>query len=154
MNCSLTSTSNSFSMADPCPNYSKQLFIQYQCVDSNDSYISQCNKNKTVPLICPKLSSESFIMEATACDTSFSPLNLTCPSGNKITIVCAFYGLHPAIKGCALPNVCPVCYFASSFENVNATCSGKQSCSINFLNKFDDPCYGMDKALYVQYKCI
>ena len=153
--CSLTSTSNSFSIADPCPNFAKQLFVQYQCVDyyTLNSSISQCNVNQTVPLICPALSIGSSIMEATACDTSYAPMNLTCQSGKKITILCAFYGLHPAIKGCALPNVCPVCYFGSSFSIVNATCSGQQSCSINFLNRFDDPCSGMNKALYTQYKC-
>ena len=155
--CSLTATSASFSLSDPCPSYSKQLFIQYQCVDilTLDSTISQCSGNKTVPLICPALSGNSSTLEATACDTSYAPMNLTCPREKTIKITCAFYGLHPSIiAACSLPTNVPVCYFSSSFTLVNSTCSGQQSCSITFLNSFADPCSGIDKALYVQYTCI
>ena len=93
-------------------------------------------------------------MEATACDTDNSPLELSCPSGNALQIVCAYYGLHPALTKCTLPSNVPICYFASSFTNVTSICEGQQSCSITFLNVFNDPCNGMTKGLYVQYKCV
>ena len=154
--CSLTSTSDAFSILDPCPNYAKQLFIQYQCVEIktlNNSSMSKCNADSSVPLICPALSVGTSILEATACDSSNAPMILTCPNEKAITIVCAFYGLHPALTKCTLPSNVPVCYFKSSFTMVNTTCSGQQSCSITFLNTFTDPCHGMSKALYVQYSC-
>ena len=130
------------------------MFIQYQCVDSYglNSTIDQCNQNTIVPLICPT-SSDVSVLEATVCDAANLPMNLTCQNG-QIQVLCAFYGLHPALTGCILPTIVPVCYFESSFANVTSICDGQQSCSINFLNNFNDPCNGIDKALYVQYKCI
>ena len=115
--------------------------------------INHCRKNKNVPLICPAVNNTQLVKEATACDIENSPLNISCKVGEKIEIVCAFYGLHPAIKKCILPTNVPVCYFASSHSNVTSICAGQQSCSITFLNTFADPCSGMDKALYVQDKC-
>ena len=159
--CSIKASSNSFSIADPCPTYPKQLFIQYQCVDNYglNSTINQCSVNKQIPLICPLLSSFSAtnteinnLFENTTCDTDNSPMTINCNSGEKIEVLCAFYGLHPSIKSCTLPSNPPVCYFASSFTNVNATCSGQQTCSISLTN-FSDPCFGMDKGLYVQWRC-
>jgi hypothetical protein len=154
--CSLTSTSDAFSIIDPCPNYSKQLFIQYQCVEIKtlkNSSMSKCNADSSIPLICPALSVDTSILEATACDTDNSPMKLSCPSEKTITIICAYYGLHPALTKCTYSSNVPVCYFKSSFTMVNTTCSGQQSCSITFLNTFTDPCHGMNKALYVQYSC-
>ena len=153
--CLITANSKAFLVADPCPTYSKQLFIQYQCMDhmSLNSAIHECYQNKTVPIICPLLSTDGSLLEATACDTDNAPLSLKCPSGQLIDIVCAFYGLHPSIASCVLPANVPVCYFASALNNVTVACTGQQACSITFLNTFADPCNGMDKALYVQYKC-
>ena len=153
--CSIRGTSNTFSVADPCPTFSKQLFIQYQCVDyyGLNSTINQCRKNKQVPPICPAINDTQLVRDATACDAENAPLTLSCKVGEKIEIVCAYYGLHPDIKKCILPTNVPVCYFASSYNNVTSICTGQQSCSIQFLNTFADPCQGMDKALYVRWKC-
>ena len=153
--CSIRGTSNTFSVADPCPTYSKQLFIQYQCVDyyALNSTINQCSKKAETPHICPPLNKTSNVKEITACDIENAPMSISCKVGEKIEIVCAYYGLHPSITKCILPTNVPVCYFASSFSNVTSMCTGQQTCSISFLNTFSDPCNGMDKALYVQYRC-
>ncbi len=154
--CFLRARPSSFSVVEACPDpYAGQLFIQYQCVDyfGLNSTINKCNTNPDVPLICPA-TSDSQVLDATACDTDNSPMTLNCSSGKNIQIVCAFYGLHPALTKCTLPSPVPICYFASSFTNVTSTCGGQQSCSITFLNTFNDPCNGMDKGLYVQYKCV
>ena len=155
--CTIKATTNAFQVAEAWSNpYNEQLLVQYQCVDAYglNSTIDQCNQKKNVPTICPSLSTDVSLLEATACDTDNAPLNLTCPSGQTINVECAYYGLHPSITGCVLPaNDVPVCYFASSFNNVTSICQGQQACSITFLNTFADPCNDMDKALYVQYKC-
>ena len=155
--CTLKATTNWFQVSEAWSNpYNEQLFVQYQCVDSFglNSTINQCNRDVSVPPICPSLSTDVSLLDATACDTDNAPLNLSCPSGQLIDIVCAFYGLHPSITRCVLPTDVPVCYFASALNNVTATCTGQQACSITFLNVYADPCNSMDKTLYVQYKCI
>ena len=153
--CVLRATAATYSVTNLCSNsYPRQLFVQYQCVDSYglSVTISKCNSNVSVPLICPATNLAS-VNQTTACDSSNAPMNLTCPNGNTITIVCAFYGLHPSITECTLSTNPPVCYFASSFTSVSTTCNGQQSCSIAFVNSFADPCGGLSKALVVQWKC-
>jgi hypothetical protein len=152
--CLLVATSANFSITDPCVLYPKQLFVQYQCVDNYglNTTISKCDNNSAVPLICPA-SSLANVNENTWCDTGNAPMTIDCGVGKKINIICAYYGLHPSITACTLPANTPICYFQSSLTSVNNTCSGQQTCTIDFMNDFTDPCFSMDKALYVQWQC-
>jgi hypothetical protein len=157
--CYLRATINSMAGADMCPRFSKQLFVQYQCVDAKVlAYtINTCQLNPEAPLICPAVSSYGFtVNEQTWCDGA--PLSLSCPVGLRLQILCAFYGIHPSLgNACNIGYLSykPVCYFRSSMTTVNATCGGLNSCAIgNFSSTFLDPCIDVDKALYVQWRCV
>lgn len=158
--CSLRATVGTMGGADLCPSYSKQLLVQYQCVDTSalTKFIYNCTVNKNVPLVCPvvDVNLTPALEEKTWCDGSI--MSIKCPSNQVIEIVCAFYGIHPAITECPsiqLLTFKPVCYFKSSFTIVNATCTRKNSCFLSsFSTSFIDPCVDLDKALYVQWKCV
>lgn len=160
-------------LGDACPNsIEKQLLVQYQCVDSYalNSTISNCiTANATAPLICPSvnvtntnvssnltITANSTMNQQVWCDGQ--RLNITCANSRNITILCAYYGLHPALSASCgissmLPDV-PVCYFKSSFTQLNALCSNKRTCTINSLSSyFSDPCDGQTKGLFVQWRC-
>jgi hypothetical protein len=144
--------------ADMCPRFSKQLTVQYQCVDAKvlANTISACNLNTVPPLICPAVSSYPHaVQEQTWCDGA--SMSLSCATGLRLQILCAFYGVHPTLNACNIEYLSykPVCYFRSSMTTVNATCGGLNSCTIgNFTSTFLDPCQDVDKALYVQWRCI
>jgi hypothetical protein len=160
--CSIVASTSA--LGDACANYiEKQLFIQYQCVDTYalNSTINQCNTvnttKTTVPAICPATVSNA--TNQTWCQGS--TMNIVCINPiQKITILCAFYGLHPSLSSssCGISNLAPnipVCYLQSSFTYVQSTCDNLNSCTINnFSNVFTDPCNGQtSEALYVQWKC-
>ena len=147
--------SSFFEDVDPCPAYSKQLFIQYQCVNSFalNSAINTCDIQTALPSICPARESKSIdLSEKTWCFIDNSYMNISCNLDQSIEIICAFYGLHPSIRECHLPESKPICYFESSSSAIKSACNGMQACSIDFAS-FPDPCRGMDKALYVQWRC-
>lgn len=166
--CSLRASSNSLGGGDYCPSFGKQLLVQYQCVHPsvlNSTAMLKCNRaaeSSAVPSVCESVENNSNstnqVQSKTWCDGS--SVSITCPSGRTIRIVCAFYGVHPDI----MKNTCnvaalvnpPVCYFASSASVLGATCDGRSSCSIDQLSsKFTlDPCVGLDKALFAQWRCV
>jgi len=155
-------SANTVVFSDACPNYiQKQLLIQYQCVSSYglNSTINQCNSvNSTAPLICPAVSSGVANSNSqTWCQGS--TMNITCNTNQTINIICAYYGLHPALSSsCGIsslsPNI-PVCYFKSSLTYVTTTCTNKTTCSMTVdSTNFADPCDGQTKGLYVQWSCV
>lgn len=158
--CYVYATVNAMSGGDICPDYTKQLTVQYQCVDSRvlSSYINACPVNTVAPSICSSTYSglSTTLNQQTWCDNENS-MSITCDTGKKITILCAFYGVHPALESCNIEYLTykPVCYFSSSQTTVNSTCNGLNSCSLsNFTSTFKDPCIGIDKALFVQWTCV
>jgi hypothetical protein len=160
--CYLRATVNSMAGADLCPSYQKQLTVQYQCVDTAvlaniTKTVDACFPNTTAPLICPATTSYglSGVSAQTWCDGS--SMSIQCASGKNIQILCAFYGLHPSLSACNVGFLSyqPVCYFKSSMATVNSTCNGLNSCVVgNFSSTFLDPCIDVDKALYVQWRCV
>ncbi len=161
--CLLYASASGLYVVDMCPSYSsqQQLFVQYQCVDSSlfNYTVATCTAVTDVPTICPALDSSSSTNQGTWCDNALgegSILSINCPAGKTITIVCAFYGLHPSISTCNTQfSTSPVCYFQSSFTQVGSSCNGQNSCTISSFSTFfsSDPCNGLDKTLYVQWKC-
>jgi hypothetical protein len=164
--CQLRASANSLGGGDYCPSYSKQLFVQYQCIHPTvlNTTLSKCpSLDSTIPPICSAsstLSNTSIgvgqVQSNTWCDGS--SMSIKCATGKSISILCAFYGIHPSIDACniqSLVNI-PVCYFASSQTLVSNLCNGQSSCSIDTLSSFFalDPCVGLDKALFVQWMCV
>ena len=154
--CYLRATPTQIGGGDLCPSYLKQLFVQYQCIDSGflANNVNQCNVNKTaVPSICSSALSK-VINQQTWCDGSSA--SISCSAARTIQIQCAFYGIHPSITACNIGTLQsrPVCFFASSFAQVKTVCDGLSSCSMSNFSMFKDPCNGLDKALYVQWKCV
>ncbi|RNA02935.1 rhamnose-binding lectin-like [Brachionus plicatilis] len=137
--------------------YSKQLVVQYQCVNPTvlAEQISQCPSKNEIPEICAKVEESEEIYEQTICDGS--AMSLSCGS-KRISVVCAFYGVHPSLTSCGVPDLAvkPVCYFNSSYTTVKSECDGRSSCSYNAIGSnvfFDDPCTGFRKALF-PYICF
>jgi hypothetical protein len=137
----------------------KQLYIQYQCL--NQEFLStitkKCTMNKNIPDICPQSITEksSNLNENVWCDGS--TMNITCKNDQVIDIICSFYGIHPSLKTCNIPTLAnrPVCYYASSKLRLKQVCNQQSSCSVsNFNMVFKDACAGLDKALFVQWKCV
>ncbi len=80
-------------------------------------------------------------------------LNISCPSGNLITVLSAFYGRRSR-------NVCPrenhqrFCEAENADANIRELCEGYPACSIPSVNSFfGDPCIGTTKYVEVTYKC-
>lgn len=128
-----------------------------------DSYILntsiiQCPINQNISPICPPKTDPS-ILDQTWCDGDGQTAIIRCDDESQlIEIVCAFYGIDATIT-CAssIPNPTnqPKCYFNSSSDLVYSMCNQKNSCVIeDFPTTFDDACYGLKKALYVQWRCI
>jgi hypothetical protein len=64
----------------------KQLFVQYQCVDSDIlSKMNNCIPNTAVDSICPTLSLPSFQENRDWC--SLSDLDIQCSGGKKINVI-------------------------------------------------------------------
>ncbi|RNA20804.1 hypothetical protein BpHYR1_015227 [Brachionus plicatilis] len=154
--CSLLATANTIAGVDLCPSHSKQLFVQYQCVDAIgwNKTISKCQVNADLPEICPAFNETENVLEQTWCEDS--DMSIECLSG-RIEVVCAFYGLHPSVAECGnLENINfkPVCYFESSFNYIDVLCSNQTKCEISDYSVFSDPCTHFQKAIYVQWKCV
>ena len=160
--CLLEASVNNF--GDPCPHFNKQLFIQYQCMDSGELSAMNANcaeksQTREIPFVCPLLSiaanSTGELFERTWCDGS--TMSIQCGGQNEtIQVLCAFYGVHTALTSCNIQNLAnpPICFTQRSFDRVSTFCNGTKSCGIdNFTSTFSDPCVGFDKALYVQWKC-
>ncbi|CAF0930003.1 unnamed protein product [Brachionus calyciflorus] len=157
--CQLRAMANSLGGGDLNPEYTKQLVVQYQCLDPIllQNRINQCEFNSKIPEICPKNLGEDKMNEDTWCDGD--QMSIKCSNEKKIKIFCAFYGIHPSILTCDIASLSfsPVCYFNSSFANIVELCELKSNCSIDVVGSsfFNlDPCIGLKKALYVQWKCI
>ncbi|RNA41243.1 rhamnose-binding lectin-like [Brachionus plicatilis] len=157
--CQLKASVNSLGGADLNREIGKQLVVQYQCVDPYvlENQISKCGLDLEVDEICPKIESYGQVAhEDVWCDED--QLNITCELGKKIEILCAFYGIHPSISKCDIANLPfrPVCYFNSSFSKLKDLCDSKEVCSVDVINSAllnHDPCNGLKKAIFVQWKC-
>jgi len=144
---------------NPCSAYPFQLFIQYQCVDQKvlNRTINQCDLKQNVNSICPSVDSSVELKDQIWCKND--TMNIQCSVNEVIEITCAYYGLEPSLPSstCShtnIPSRKPMCYFKSSSNYVNSTCSNNNSCTIsNFSQEFTDPCSGFDEVLYVQWKC-
>ncbi|CAF0770156.1 unnamed protein product [Brachionus calyciflorus] len=154
--CSLRAFPLSMGGTDLNSAFYKQLVVQYQCVNPIvlENEINKCEINKEIPLICPKLSRNTGINEITVCEGN--PLSISCSTG-RIQVQCAFYGIHPSLTTCDVPSLAykPVCYFSSSFTKMSDLCNFRSTCSIAAAgsNTFQpDPCNGLKKALYVQWR--
>lgn len=163
---------NRINFGDPCPSYTKQFFLQYQCIERTElqTINEKCSKttengtlSRPLPFICPFVNTTQpgLVHEYTWCDNSRMVINCTDDGGTgverKIDILCAYYGSHPLLKLCNLKNLKsrPICYFNSSVEYIRQQCSNKVDCTLgNFKSLFSDPCRGFDKALYVQWRCV
>ena len=55
--CQLIADRSNFGSSDPCPGFSKELFVQYQCLEvyALISTISRCVLAQDLPLVCPKI---------------------------------------------------------------------------------------------------
>ena len=156
-NCSLIVTTNQ--LGDPCYGYSKQLMVQYQCVDLTSAIlINQCPLNTNTSTACTAQTDPSILISIW-CEPSI--MSIKCPSPNLIQIVCAYYGIDSSYQcpGGFYYGAPTSCYSASSGKKVFTRCNGKSSCEIlgnpNFqVSGFADPCNGFSKILYVQYRCI
>lgn len=88
-NCSIVATASQ--LGDPCYGNSKQLMVQYQCVDYNTAVIlNQCPINTNTSSACPALSDPS-IQTQFWCEPSL--MQITCSGGSVIQIMCAYYGI-------------------------------------------------------------
>ena len=157
-NCSIIVTTSQ--LGDPCYGYSKQLMIQYQCMDLNTMFnINQCPLNTNTNSACPILKNDSSVQTEIWCEPSL--MQIQCPSPFLIQIVCAYYGIDSNYQ-------CPSgfyygaptsCYSNTAKQKVITKCNGKTICQIlgnpNYqVSGFSDPCNGFSKILYIQYKCV
>ena len=157
--CQLKALVNSLGGADLNREYSKQLVVQYQCVNPYvlENQINKCDQERKVPKICPNnYTIGKEVYEDVWCDDD--QLNITCGTGKKINISCAFYGIHPSISKCGISNLPfkPVCYFISSLAKLKDLCDLKENCSVDVINSSlfnHDPCNGLKKAVFVQWGC-
>ena len=156
-NCTLIVSTNYF--GDPCLGFrNKQMFIQYQCLDTHDvdTYraIKECPLNGNMSRICPVVNDTS-VNEIFEC-TDF--LSISCPANTYIQIVCSFYGIDPVLRcaGGYYTGAPTACYLKSSSETIFSLCNGKQRCSLDASTDFSaaDPCVSYAKMIYVQYRCV
>lgn len=153
---------NRIAFGDPCPSYTKQFFIQYQCIEKIElSRIqSACSVQQSsyddFSYICPTPTSPGD-QERTWCSNE-PTMTIKCSEGQIIEILCGFYGINKSVlKTCSTTNKqnVPTCYFHSSTEIIKSACQNKSECHLaNFKHTFTDPCRGFDKALFVRWRCI
>jgi len=101
----------------------------------------------------PSILAPFSVKKAVACE--HNPVTLTCPAGQRVDIVKAFYGRTDG-------TTCPVgrLYSTNCSTDVKATvaarCVGQQCVLMadNTLSGNIDPCYGTYKYLTVEYRCI
>lgn len=123
-----------------------------------DYVTSVCPAPTQTPPICPR-HTDNTTFSQTWCDGQ--SMNIKCPTNTTIEIICAFYGLDPSLENapCGISRLTydPVCYLASSFDQIKSECSNKSSCSIRDITEFfinSDPCFELDKQLHVQWWCV
>jgi hypothetical protein len=164
--CQLRATANNLGGGDFCPQFqNKQLLVQYQCYSPvvYNMTVAKCGSSvlfssSPPPPICNVTSTatNATIYSQTWCDGASA--SIVCPSGTSISILCAFYGIHPSLNACNIQSLVnmPVCYFASSMAILSSLCNGQTSCFIDTLAAqfVLDPCNGLDKALFAQWQCI
>ena len=93
-NCTIIATVSR--LGDPCFGNSKQLLIQYQCIDVNTiNILNQCPINTNTSSACPYLN-DSSIQEVQLCEPSIMTIQCTAPS--LIQIVCAYYGIDSSYQ--------------------------------------------------------
>lgn len=178
--CQLRASPTSLGRIDYCPMYSKQLFVQYQCVHASfNTTIAKCrtasiennnnntNNHVTIPPVCNSSTSldNNVIHSNTWCNGS-SGVNISCLNNESIRVLCAFYGVHPSSSSTCnttTSNVqekseLPVCYVRGSIEKLLIDeCDGRASCFIDQIDStlFDDACVGVaQKALFAQWQCV
>ena len=156
--CYLRATPTQIGSGDLCPNFAKQLFVQYQCMDSGflANTVNQCIVNSSLTFDVCSVGSSNGLNEKSWCDTE--TMALSCSSGTTVSIQCAFYGVHPIFYGsCDLKYLSngPVCYLSGSSvtSSVSSVCNGKRSCNQTSLT-LSDPCNGLNKVLFVQWQCV
>ncbi len=145
--CSLTVSTDS--LGDPCLLQNKQLFIQYQCVDSSFSSLRrQCpGAQANYGQVCVNTTAE-FARYWCEYDNKMS---IDCGPNKLIQISCAFYGIDSLFQcsGGFYSGAPTVCYAASSRKNLAARCDRQNSCNLFSYEWADffgvDPCYGMTK---------
>jgi hypothetical protein len=158
--CSIPITANN--LGEPCFGFSKQMVVQYQCVDPPAlTEIKKCSQDSKLDPICKPLTSTNLQKEKTWCEPS--TMSIDCPRGQLIRILCGFYGIDPnyacagAFKSGAEPTYC---FSNSSYDKLVSECSGKRRCILSgdpdFVNGagFSNPCPGFAKILLVQWECI
>ncbi len=140
---------------DPCIGFdNKQLFIQYQCVDSSIlTILNNCPKITKVDSICPSLTSSSQYQK-TWCD--ISNITLTCFNNKIIKILCAVYGIDPNIRKCGLYYIgAPTsCNSNSTLTNIKTACNDRTSCSLNSSKLINICPKAYAPILIIQYECI
>ena len=86
-------------------------------------------------------------------------MSISCPSGKTIHIFSAYFGIQSSTPSqCVAANANGTssdCFNKVVFDNINATCEGQNSCSLDIrIENFGDPCFLLDKQLFLQYQCI
>jgi hypothetical protein len=107
-NNSCRGTVNEASFGDPCIGFgNKQLFVQYQCVDSAAlSAINACAaaSSATLPSICP-----AYTAGVSAFNASYwcepANMNITCTGGNVIQVMISFFKNFIVFKKPSLPHL-------------------------------------------------
>jgi hypothetical protein len=86
-------------------------------------------------------------------------MSISCPSAKTIHIFSAYFGIQSSTPSqCVAANANGTssdCFNKVVFDNINATCEGQNSCSLDIrIENFGDPCFLLDKQLFLQYQCI
>ena len=143
---------------DPCgPSYSKQLFIQYQCVDTQTlSIIQKCPLNTKVSSMCPSFKNSTLKFQLAICEPT--SVLIQCPSPYVIQILCGFFGIDPFYR-CSIgnyENAAFYCYFQGFFAKISSKCNNNPKCNLNRndMDYYGDPCNGKSKMLVLQWQCI
>ncbi|XP_037043163.1 L-rhamnose-binding lectin CSL3-like [Bradysia coprophila] len=128
--CSIPALNSVF--GDPCPDTSKYLDVQYQCL----------------PMTTP-------IKHAVACE--WTHLYIGCDPGKVISVLRANFG-RLSSSVCNYDGKAAIrrdfCSSDRSLTVVNGACSGQQFCSVPAtIQTFGDPCGDTNKYLEVDYIC-
>lgn len=86
-------------------------------------------------------------------------LSITCPADRTIHIYSAYFGIQSNTPTeCVTSNKAGTtsdCFNKVVFDNINTTCEGKQTCSLDIrIENFGDPCFLLNKQLFIQYQCV
>lgn len=142
---------------DICPNLSKKLIIQYQCMPENevkqlnDRCMHELDKDNELTFSCGSLVDSSLEIVA---NNSWS-VNITCDIGKKIDFSCGFYGYHPIFKQYLNQTISQTCFGNHFNDFIKEYCESKNSCffSSDSLDSSDN-CFLEKRILFYKYKCI